>query len=192
MELSLTDRMASDEILVRWCQRGDKRAFDALVGKYWAAIYQVAYRMLMNESDAEDVTQEVFLRAYRSIRRCDPKKGFENWLYRIALNRCRTQRAASANERAVSAADLHALSAANRGEEIPDLAAKREARDGVRRALSVLPARQRAALVLFEMRGLRMPQIAEVMRCSLGSVKRHLHRARARLRRDLSEIAEEE
>ena len=192
MDLSATDRTTTDEILVRRSQSGDKGAFDALVTKYRAAIYRVAYGMLLNVADAEDVTQEVFVRAYRSIRRCDTKKGFERWLYGIAVNRCRSRAAAKAKEGAALTPDPDGHFAANPGEEVADLAVKRETRDQVRRAIARLPARQKAALVLFEMRGLSLSETSRAMGCSLGAVKSYVHKGRAHLRRELSQIVEEE
>src|SRR5688572_29006606 len=83
----------SDEALARRAQAGDADAFAALVGRYQVTVLNLAYRMLGDSQEAEDVAQEVFIRAYQSLGRFDSSRRFFSWLYRIAINRCLSARA---------------------------------------------------------------------------------------------------
>ena len=76
----------SDGLLVERCRRGDRRAFEALVGRYEKPVYNAALRMLRNPEDARDVAQTVFLKAFEHLADYDPKYRFYSWIYRIALN----------------------------------------------------------------------------------------------------------
>lgn len=179
------------ELLDR-CQKGDRESFDELVARHRQGLFRAAYGMLLNEADAEDATQDAFIRAYRSIRRCDPRRGFEGWLYAILINRCRTRAKAKGREATRSDPDVDGSSASAHEDGPGDLAERNEVREKVQKAIARLPKRQRAALVLLELQGWRVAEVAQIMGCSVGAVKAHLHSARAHLRRELSGILDQE
>ena len=83
-----------DREAIEACQRGDREAFDMLVQRYQRDVYRLCYRYLNNHEDADDVAQEVFLRAYRAIGRFRGDSAFSTWLYRIAVNACLNFRSA--------------------------------------------------------------------------------------------------
>lgn len=181
--------------LVARAQQGDRRAFETLVQRHRRRIYSLAYRMTFCHEDADDILQEAFLRAYRKLDSFDTRLPFANWLYTIALNLCldrqrRRQRQHNVSWNQVEDLDL---SWADPGSPEPtphNAAANGELRDHLYRAINRLPERQRAAVVLFEVEGLRITEVARLMNCSEGAVKSTLHRARRRLREDLRDYIE--
>ena len=174
--------LGKDSSLVARAQAGDLRAFEELVERHRRRIYSLAYRMTQKHEDADDVLQETFVRAYTNLRRFDLKRPFSNWLYTIAANLCLDrQRRAKRLETAPATAAVMPEKYTQNG----------ELRCELQDAISRLPDRQRAALVLFEVEGLKITEVAELMQCSEGAVKSTLHRARMRLREELRDYVEE-
>ena len=166
--------MTADAALVRRCLTGDPAACRELVEKYQSDVFTVCQRLLAHCHDAEDVTQEVFLRVFRSLRRWDSERPLRPWILGIAVNRCRTWvvRRAKGPELADY---LH---------EAPD---QRPADDSVelrteiRAAVDALRGDYREVFVLFHERGQSYEQISQVVDRPVGTVKTWLHRARLEL-----------
>lgn len=188
-----------DELAAR-AKKGDAAAAEALVEATWDAVCRFAMRMGAQAADAEDVAQDVFLRAFRAIDSFSPPMRFMAWLFRMATNRFID----SARRRAVRgevAAGGPGLVAAARAEVgggveakgaqgmVPSAALELgELKDAVGRALRDLPETERAVLVLRVYEELPHSEIAEAVGKSVPTVRWHLHRARARLRRLLSDF----
>jgi RNA polymerase sigma-70 factor (ECF subfamily) len=177
--------MVPDEILVQQSRQGDKEAFAALMERYQDKIYNLTYRLVSNPDDASDLTQEAFYRALLRINSFRGESGFATWLYRIATNVCYDELRARRNRRVVS------LDTAPDGPapELPDQAAgpAEMCIQGVvwqrlQEAIATLPLEQRATVVLRDVQGLSYEEIAQVLQCSLGTVKSRLSRARQALR----------
>ncbi|MGD8237179.1 MAG: sigma-70 family RNA polymerase sigma factor [Armatimonadota bacterium] len=171
--------------LVARAQNGDTEAFDALVARHLGRVYRLAYRFCWNHDDADDITQDTFVRAFKYLRRLRAGAEFAPWLHRIAVNRClshraRRQRAAEAEPQAAPPVRLY--------DDPETLAETSAARSRVREEIRQLPKRQRAAMVLFELEGCTVEETAQAMGCSAGTVKRHLHRARVALRERLMDL----
>ncbi len=186
--------VGKDCSLVAQAQAGDLRAFEQLVGRHRRRIYSLAYRMTCKHEDADDVLQETFVRAYASLRRFDTSRPFANWLYTIAVNLCLDRQRRWRREKQVAWESVEGMRLADTAARVPG--PDREAENGELRsriedAISRLPDRQRAAVVLFEVEGLKITEVAELMDCSEGAVKSTLHRARRRLRDELREYIEE-
>ncbi len=167
------------------CQRGEREAFDQLVVLYQRDIYRLCYRYVNNHEDANDLTQEAFLRAWRGIKRFRGQSAFSTWLYRIAVNACLNFRAA----RKPPAQELP--------EALPDPgmgAAQRVERDDqahqVRQAVSRLPEKQRATLILKIYNELTHQEVARVMGSTVGTVKANLFHALGNLRKLVAEGSE--
>lgn len=167
--------------------RGDANAFESLVHAYEKTVYNLALRTLGNQQDAEDVTQEAFLKAYRSLSNFRGESKFSVWLYRIVSNLCLDQL------RARQRRPTQSLSVENaEGEtdelEIPDehfapekLLDRKLTRESVQRGLAALPDEARQILLLRELQGLSYEEIGNVLDLEPGTVKSRIFRARKRL-----------
>jgi len=180
----------SDAALVARGRGGDVRAFDELVRRHQQTVYRLAYRLLGDREDAGDATQEAFVRAYENLPRFRADGNFRNWLLTIATNHCLSYRR---YRRRREMAPLEEVTDARRPDwaaEEPDDPAQvttgRESLDRVKAAIAALPERQRAAITLFTLDNLTIAGVARVMRCSQGTVKATIHRARENLRRMLA------
>lgn len=172
--------------------RNDRKEFDALVQRCHRQAYNIAYRMTGNTADAEDLTQESFLRAYRFFDRYNREMPFENWLFRI-MSRVFIDELRKRPKFKTQSLD-QPLNAGDSGDaevllEIPDfdadperLVMHDELDESLQGALNLLPAEFRIAVVLADIEGLSYEEIAETMNCSLGTVRSRLHRGRKLLR----------
>jgi RNA polymerase sigma-70 factor, ECF subfamily len=170
--------------LVEACRAGSRDAFEGLVERHQRSVYQLCYRYVGNHEDAADLTQEVFLRAYRGLRSFKGQAAFGTWLYRIGVNVCLNHIAA----RPPVAVPLEANRAAPRNAEDPAadlLRAEQAAR--VRRAITALPPRQRTVLILRLYRELPHQEIAALLGNSVGAVKANMFHALNNLRRLLKD-----
>jgi len=174
----------SDETLARQTQGGDTDAFVTLVARYQRTVFNVAYRMLGNAQDAEDIAQEVFLRAYQSIWRFDPSRPFFSWLYRIAVNSCLTART---RPRAVALTDEVAASLPAPTPSPEQQVLRDERQAAVQAAVARLAEHERALVALRYDADLSYDAIATTLGLPLGTVKTRLFRVRQRLAQLLHE-----
>jgi RNA polymerase sigma-70 factor, ECF subfamily len=173
-----------------------KREFDSLVRRYHRQAYNIAYRLTGNHADAEDLTQEAFVRAFRFFDNYRRDLPFENWLYRIISNLFVD------DLRRKPKARIHSLDAPVGGDsnsesqaffEIPDnrenperVVLHEELDEQIQKALASLPADFRMTVILADIEGMSYEEISETMRCSLGTVRSRLHRGRKLLRHKLA------
>jgi RNA polymerase sigma-70 factor (ECF subfamily) len=183
----------TDEKLVARTLAGDRNAFRALIERHYNTIFRLCRSILRNAEDAEDATQEVFLRAYDALGQFQGRGAFGAWLRRLTLNHClnRMQSAsAKASARSFSidlvVETLPATFAADPEESL----LRREERTRIQQELNMLPPQQRAAMALRLLEGLSYEEIAEMMGVPVNSVRSWLHRGRARLREALQEVVE--
>ena len=174
------ERRQRDRELVAACQRGEREAFDELMERYQRDIYRLCFRYVGNPEDAGDMAQETFIRAYKAIGRFRGQSAFSTWLYRIAVNACLNFRSA----RRPAAAELPA-ELPDRGESTLVRLEEEERSREVRRAVSELPDRQRATLILKVFHELTHQEVAEILGSSVGTVKANLFHALANLRKRL-------
>ncbi len=169
----------SDADLVGAVCAGETDAFTALVDRYLPDVYALVARMLHNTADAEDVTQEAFLRAFGRLPLCDVRRSFRSWLLKIAANvslnhlRSRRRERALQLRRAERDGD-----AADRWEQTAEVPSPRDWEYW----LSRLDESQRAAIVLFHFSEMSYTEVAEVLNVPLNTVKTLLHRGRRKLR----------
>jgi RNA polymerase sigma-70 factor (ECF subfamily) len=185
MERPLDDGL--DEALAERVRRGDAEAFDTLVSRHLRRAYGVAYRLLGQREDAEDLVQEAFLAVLERIDTFQAGRSFAPWFYRILVNRGLNAHKA----RAVRVTKEIPVSAAARGPSPERAAEQEELRRELRSALEGLPERQRVIVELFELEGFRSPEIAGILEISEGTVRWHLHEARRMLRRVLAPFGRE-
>ena len=157
--------------LVRRCLRGEPEAVRALVDRFQAEVYAVCYRILNHRQDAEDVTQEVFLRIFRSLRRWDADRPLKPWIMAIAVNRCRTWLARRAR-RPELVDYLQEVACGPPPDDTAELLHEIEA------ALQQLRPEYRSVFVLFHEQGHAYEDIALILGRPVGTIKTWLHRAR--------------
>lgn len=169
-----------DERLASRAAGGDRRAFDALVTRHRQAVYRLCWSATGNHADADDATQETFLRVYRALPSYDPERPFGPWLRKIAWN-CglSVRRDGQAGVARVSAEELPDPADPADGPE--EAAAGNEEKRRVSAALAGLPAELRAVMVLRAVEGLSYAEIAETAGIPAGTVMSRLSRARERL-----------
>ena len=171
--------------------------YESIVQRYARHVYNIAYRMVGNEADARDLSQEAFVRVYRALRRVEPGAPLESWLYRIVSNLYIDLLRKRPKGRMES---LDVPVATPRGEmlrEFPDVASspeailEREQLDGaIQRALQTLSEELRLVVVLSDIEGFAYEEIATILRVPLGTVKSRLHRARQILQQRLAPYVE--
>jgi RNA polymerase sigma-70 factor (ECF subfamily) len=161
--------------LVRACMRGESLAAVALVEQFQGRVYSLCYRMLGQRQDAEDVAQETFVRALRSLRTWNSQRDFLPWLLAIAGNRCRTLLAARAR-RPRCTGEVQQVE-----DRTPPPEAMRHLAEEVQRALGRIRPEYRQAFVLFHEQELSYREIGEAMGCPMGTIKTWVHRARREL-----------
>ena len=173
-----------------------KAEFDKLVQRYHKQAYNIAYRLTGNHADAEDLTQEAFVRAFRFFDNYRRDLPFENWLFRIISNLFVD------DLRRKPKARIHSLDAPVGNDpngdnsayfEVPDMRENpervvlhEELDEQIQRALDALPADFRMTVILADIQGMSYEEISEAMGCSLGTVRSRLHRGRKLLRSKLS------
>jgi RNA polymerase sigma-70 factor (ECF subfamily) len=179
--------------LVQRCAAGDEIAFAELVGEHQRMVVQLAVNLLGDRDEALDLSQEVFLRVFKTIHRFRGQSSLRTWIYRIAVNQARNRHRFWRRRRRADQVSLDAHVAAHgeiaSGREAgPDrILAQKELAMRLQRALDRLPFDQRTAIVLREIDGLSYDEIAYSLGVALGTVKSRLTRARQALRIELQE-----
>ena len=185
----------ADVVLVKRAQRRDGRAFDVLVERYHERIHATVYHMTGNREDAFDLTQEAFIKAYRSIRFFRNQSGFYTWVYRIAVNRTlnflkkRNRNSTLSLEEldgAIGADPVYQQLASN---DTPAKAAGiTELGQRLNAAMQKLSNNHRMVVTLHDVQGVPHHEIAKFMRCSMGTVRSRLFYARKQLQAYLGDF----
>jgi RNA polymerase sigma-70 factor (ECF subfamily) len=179
--------------LIELARGGDAPAFEELVRRHADRLYGVVLRFSAGPEEAEDITQEAFLRAWRSIGRFQGRSQFFTWLYRIGINEAKRRHERKPPTEAVSSDEDSPLEDAPDWSESPERRAQqRDTRVVLERAVRALPFKYRAPLILRDVEGLSTAEAAEVMGLREAAFKSRLHRARLRVRRALDEYFDEE
>jgi RNA polymerase sigma-70 factor (ECF subfamily) len=180
-----------DLALVVRVQQGHKPAFDLLVKKYQSRILALIQRFVRDRHEAEDVAQETFIRAYRALVNFRGDAAFYTWLYRIAINTAKNHLVAKGRRVPDSDVDLADAEhfddgAALRDNDTPEGGAlSSELEQAVHKAIASLPQELKTALMLREFDGLSYEDIAEIMRCPVGTVRSRIFRAREEVDRQI-------
>ena len=192
----MTDREV-DQQLVERVQRGDKHAFDLLVSKYQRKLGRLISRFVRDTAEAEDVTQDAFIKAYRALPGFRGESAFYTWLYRIGINTAKNYLLAS-KRRAPTSTSFDA----EESESFEEASLLREVNTPenelmskqvvgvVQASLQQLPEDLRSALMLREIEGLSYEEIASVMNCPIGTVRSRIFRAREAIAENLRPLLE--
>jgi RNA polymerase sigma-70 factor, ECF subfamily len=182
-----SEKSDKEHDLVRRAQSGDEAAFEELIKKHQQRVFGLVTGVLRRRDDVEDVVQQVFLKVFVSLKRFDHRSAFSTWLYKVSVNECwdylRKRKVrplmyeADLSEDQVSRLD--GVASADRPPENPSERA--EARDLLERMLEKLPDEDRQLLVLKEVEGFSVQELAEMLDLNVNTVKVRLFRSRARL-----------
>ena len=177
----------SDEVaLIGRVQSGDAAAFDELVRRYLRRGFTVAYRVLRQREDAEDLVQEAFMVVLEKIDTFDARRPFGPWLYRIVVNRALNARRA----RTLRRTDPLPVEMATPEESPATALERREVGERFAKALASLPERQQLIVCLFELDGFSSVEIGGMLNLPEGTVRWQLHEARGALRKLLAPLKE--
>lgn len=174
-----------DQQLVERAQAGDKQAFDLLVGKYRRKLERLLSRSIRDAAEVEDVAQETFIKAYRSLSSFRGDSAFYTWLYRIGINTAnnhlvsRNRRAPTSTEHDAEAAEQFEDGGHLRDVNTPEsLLLSKQIGHTINAAIDELPEELRTAIVLRELEGHSYEEIAGMMDCPIGTVRSRIFRAR--------------
>lgn len=181
---SVSDREV-DQQLVRRAQSGEKRAFELLVVKYQRKLGRLLGRLIKDQAEVEDVTQEAFIKAYRALPSFRGDSAFYTWLYRIGINTAKNYLVANGKRAQVSSSGVSDSGEGMEETEITidvgtpenELISKQIAQT-VNESMEALPEELRTAITLREIEGLSYEEIAEIMNCPIGTVRSRIFRAR--------------
>ena len=180
--------MDADRALVDAAAEGSREAFDELVRRYQTPMLNLARVMTGGSADAEDLTQDVFVRAWRGLSSFRGESSFRTWLYRVAINVIQSHRGRVSRLRRLFAAGPSADDAEDPIESAADpddLEQRVLDRDAIDRALATLPEELRLAVTLRDVQGLDYRAIADVTGTPIGTVESRIFRARQRLKKEL-------
>ena len=185
----------SDAAVVAQVLAGDKDAFRLLVERHTRSIYSVVYRMTGNQHDAEELLQETFLRAYKSLHRFELRSSFSTWLYRIAVNRCldflKAKKMTDVYQIAENPGEDEGgreiqVASTNPGPERLVLSA--EARQKVARAIGLLSPAERMAFTMRHMEGKSIEEISKALNVRASAAKNSIFRAVQKIRQELEPL----
>ncbi len=187
----------ADDDLVARARDGDVAAFGKLVERYQDALFNGISRMVGQREDAEDLAQEVFVKAFRSIRRFEGRSSFYTWLYSIAVNAVISHRRKLGARRRQDTFSLDAAGGDDRPLDLADpadapdvVSQQHELGERIERAIAQLDDDHRTIVVLRDIEGFDYETIGTMLGCPQGTVKSRLHRARLALREQLEDMVE--
>ncbi|NNC23036.1 RNA polymerase sigma factor RpoE [Salinisphaera sp. USBA-960] len=185
----------SDAQLVERVQRGERAAFDLLVRKYQHRVVNLVSRYV-NPSEAQDVAQDAFIKAYRSLSGFKGDSAFYTWLYRISINAAKNHITARSRRPSNQDIDVDDAEVIGRTDRFSDraspeaLAESDETRDTVLATIRELPEDLRMAIMLRELDGMSYDEIAETMDCPVGTVRSRIFRARSAVEERIAALSE--
>jgi RNA polymerase sigma-70 factor, ECF subfamily len=180
----VSDREIDQELVLR-AQAGDKRAFEMLVIKYQRKLARLLGRLVRDQAEVEDVTQEAFIKAYRALPSFRGDSAFYTWLYRIGINTAKNYLVASGRRAPTSTTyDSEEAEGFEEGNQLRDVntpeneLASKQIAEIINATMDELPEELRTAITLREIEGLSYEEIAEIMNCPIGTVRSRIFRAR--------------
>jgi len=175
----------SEAALIEACLAGRSGAFDLVVERHRRSVYQLCCRFVGNHEDASDLSQDIFLRAYKGLRSFRGQSSLATWLYRIGVNVCLNKVSAKAPLEKVTESMEDRQYTDTRSESAPERLLKEERCARVRAAIAELPRKQRATLILRMYHDMSHQEIAEALGSSVGAVKANFFHALGNLKKQL-------
>jgi len=178
-----------ESILIKKAKQGNQMAFEKLILQHEKRVYNIAYRMFYNESDALDMTQEVFLRVFQKINQFEDNAAFSTWLYRITVNTCIDEIRKRTGKETYSMDEpreteegnmIRQYSVTEKGPE--ELYLEKERMEALHEAIQLLPEEYKTVIILRDLQNFSYQEIADILSCSLGTVKSRIARGRMQLK----------
>jgi RNA polymerase sigma factor (sigma-70 family) len=185
---------STPDSLIEQCLSGDQAAWDAIVRQHWRKVFNVAYKFVGKHDEAEDLTQDIFLKIFKALDTFDRRANFQTWIISISRNLCIDHYRSVRKERQTIARDVDAsdLQPASR-ERGPYAAAEhQDLRQMLRQALQTLPITLRTAVVLRDLQELSYQEIADRLGLPEGTVKSRINRGRLELGRQLKRLQDKQ
>ncbi len=179
----------NEKALLEKAKNGDLDAFEKLIEGYQKKVFNIVYRMIGNPDDASELTQEVFIRVFRSIGSFKEESQFSTWIYKIATNICLDELRKQKKHKVISLDEEIKSDDGEMKRQIeddkpqPDIIAERnELKKTVRNAILALPDEYRLVIIMRDIKGLSYEEIARITKCPEGTVKSRINRARKALK----------
>ncbi|MFA6308278.1 MAG: sigma-70 family RNA polymerase sigma factor [Clostridia bacterium] len=186
-----------DNMLIKRAKNGDVEAYEDLVRAYYKTVFNIALRMFSNNEDASDITQEVFIKIYKSIGTFEGKSSLKTWIYRITTNLCldefrsrKNMKVVSFDEQIEQSNDRYNIEFKTESITPESNLLKKEVKEALNIAITELPKDLRIALILRDVQNLSYEEISSFLKCPQGTVKSRISRARQLLRKKLSKKVE--
>jgi len=183
-----------DNTLIKRCQKRDKSAFAELFEIIGRDIYGLAYSILRNHDDVDEVLQETYIRIYRYIGKLKEIEKFHSWVKRIVINQCFTiHKKRSRDHYEIFETEENKIEEtawSNHSLDNPRTALMRKDMiETIDKAINALPPRQQIAVTLFDVQGFSLKEVAEILNCSEGAIKFNIHQGREKLKRMLKKYS---
>src|SRR3989441_13301505 len=178
------------EALIQRCLQGDQIAWDLIVRQYWRKVFNVAYKFVGKHDEAEDLTQDIFLKIFKSLDTFDRRANFQTWLISVSRNLCIDHYRSVRKERETIDRDVNAneLTPASRDEGPMAVLEQRDRVALLRQALAALPETLRTAVLMRDIQELSYQEIADALRLPEGTVKSRINRGRTELARQIRKL----
>jgi len=184
------DAAGDIEALIQRCLHGDQRAWELIVKQHWRKVFNVAYKFVGRHDEAEDLTQDIFLKIFKSLNTFDRRANFQTWLISVSRNLCIDHYRSVRKERETIDRDVDAGELTPAAPDPSPMAAL-EQRDRVvllRQALAALPDTLRTAVLMRDIQELSYQEIADALRLPEGTVKSRINRGRSELARQIKKL----
>ena len=182
------------ELIIR-AQNGNASAFEELIYNYDKKVLALAMKYVKNEDDAKDIYQDVFIRVYKGLKKFQFNSEFSTWLYRIVVNVCLTHKTRSGRREFISIHTDNEDESINTGLELEDsqpvperVVTNNEISEHINKALDALSPRQKMIFILKHYEGYKLKEIAEMLRCGEGTIKKYLFDAVRKMRTQLADL----
>ena len=182
-----------EDKLIEKSINGDMKSFELLIDRYMQYAYNIAYRMMGNEEDAKDMSQEAMIKAYRNIKKFERKSQFSTWLYRIVMNTCKDE-LRKRKEETLSTDELIGegitrLNSLQDDTHNPVIAYEElEVREEIHQAIGALKEEYKAVVILKDIMGYSYEEIGQILQIPIGTVRSRLSRSRLQLRSALQDL----
>jgi RNA polymerase sigma-70 factor (ECF subfamily) len=187
-----TPSPAEPDALIERCLQGDQQAWEQIVRQYWRRVFNVAYKFVGRHDEAEDLTQDVFLKVFRSLGTFDRRANFQTWLVSVSRNLCIDHYRSVRKERQTIDRDVNADDLSPASVEVSAHVAleRHDLAQELRRALQQLPEALRTAVVMRDIQELSYQEIADRLQLPEGTVKSRINRGRHELARQITRLRE--